>query len=382
MVCLLLLAGRLSAMEKTIELGKQAGWADMQKLDGVTQAVGRWGLNDLVLQMAEYSPDGQTEFLFHFDAPAQADATGAYTYASNPPRISTGLSALGAGSATYQASGDGTVVSVPAGSLFSPGAAWQDFTLEFWLHPSTLSRTETLLSWKGAGMEGSSITPQSVTVSIQDRLVNWDFTNFFTLPDGKRLSLSLKGITRLLPRAWHHHLIRFDSSLGLLEYLVDGTPEAVAHTTETGREGGAVAVPRIGTGFPGQLVLGADYTGFLDELRLMKTSVDSPMIHFYSDKSGSALSSIIDLGYSGTRLARIDSVYATPSDTAVAYYYKISDSWTGPRELKTPSGWIPFMPSTKIRGKRTRQVRADPGGAVSRRTAGSHPEHFQPLHRL
>jgi hypothetical protein len=345
LVCLLALTGKLPAMETTIELGRQSAWTEIQSFDGVIETVGRWGLNDLTLDMAEYAPDGQTDLLFHFNRPGEADSAGAYKFKTSPPPISPDLFALGKGSALFQATGDGALVSIPSGSLFAPGAVWQDFTLEFWLHPSTLTRTETVFSWKGAEMDGTGITIQSVIATIRDRRVTWDFRNFFTLPDGKRLSLTLGGIAQLLPRAWHHHLLRYDSSLGLLEYLLDGVPEAIVHTTQSGREGGSVAVPRIGIGFPGELIIGSDFSGFLDELRLTKRFVDSPSIKPFAAKSGTAVSKIIDLGYTGTRISRIQSVYSTPSDSSVAFYYKVSDTWTGPKTLATTAGWIQFDPA-------------------------------------
>ena len=343
LVCLLVFAGKLPAMEKVIELGKESAWKELLSSDGVTQTTGRWGLNDLTLDMAEYQTDGETELLFHFNRPGEADSAGAYSFTSPPPATTPDIFALGKGSAVYQAAGDGTLVSIPPGSLFTPGAVWQDFTIEFWLHPSTLTRTESILSWKGAEREGSDIAPQSLFATIRDRKVTWDFRNFFTLPNGKRLSITLAGITPLLPKAWNHHLLRFDSSLGLLEYLLDGTPEAITHATESGREGGSIAVPRIGAGFPGELVIAPDFSGFLDELRLTRSFVDSPTIMRFAGKSGTAVSRIIDLGYTGTRISRIQSVYSTPSDSSVSFYYKVSDAWTGPKTLATP--WVPFDPA-------------------------------------
>jgi hypothetical protein len=347
LVCLLILTPGLTAMEKTYELGRESAWKEMQNLDGVTLTAGRWGMNDLTLGMAEYDPDGETEFLFHFNAPAEPDAAGSagsYRFAAASPLVSPEIFFLGRGSAMYQAAGDATLLRIPDGSRFSPGAVWGDFTIEFWLHPSMLTRTETIFSWKGAEKDGGSITAQSLTASIRDRRITWEFRNLFTLPGGKRLSFSLQGLSRLLPREWHHHILRFDSSLGLLEYLMDGTPEAVIHTTETGKEGGSIAVPGIGAGFPGELLIGTDYSGFIDELRFRNGFVESPTIRRFAGRSGTAESKIIDLGYTGTRIARIESVYSTPADSSVSFYYKVSDAWTGPRTLSSSGGWIPFDP--------------------------------------
>ncbi len=343
--CLIVLGGNLPALEKTIELGKEGSWSQMLSFDGVTRTAGRWGLDDLCLDMDEYPGDGETEFLFHFNRPGESDAAGAYRFASSAPAVTSDVSALGTGSAVYQAANDGTLIAIPSGSLFTPGAAWGDFTLEFWLYPAALTQSETILSWKGAEKEGGQIAPQSLTASLRDRRIVWEFNNLFTLPDGRRVSVALEGLSRLLPRSWRHHTLRCDSSLGLLEYLLDGIPEAVVHVTSTGREGGSVAVARIGDGFPGELVIAPAFSGFMDELRLTRRYEESPSIRRFPGKSGTAVSKIIDLGYTGTRISRITSIYTAPGDSSVAFYYKVSDAWTGPRTLAARTDWIPFDPS-------------------------------------
>ncbi len=353
-LCLLLAAGSLPAQLRTVELGKDSLWKDMGSFDGVAMVAGKWGLKDLALLMSEYAADSGTEFLFHFDSPGEADAAGGYRFAGAGPAISTAVSELGAGSAVFPGGDGGRPFSRPGGSLFSPGSVWGDFTIEFWMYPSLLSRGETVFSWQGAQKDAAGLAAQGMSAELRNRMLTWDFRNFFILPDGRPLSFTLSGTRKLLPRVWHHHLLRFDSTIGLLEYAIDGVPEAAIHLTDTGKEGGSVAVPRLSAGFPGELVLAGDYTGFLDELRMSRRFVQSPSIQKFSGSSGSVVSRIIDLKFASTRVARIDSVYLTPSDSGVAFSYKISDSWTNPRSLEG-TDWVPFLPGTdfgeKVRGR-------------------------------
>ena len=69
-----------------------------------------------------------------------------------------------------------------------------------------------------------------------------------------------------MPRVWSHHLLRFDGDTGLVEYLVDGRPEATAYATATGREGGTVFEPAVGAAAP--LEFCPEYSGLADELRI------------------------------------------------------------------------------------------------------------------
>jgi hypothetical protein len=364
--CLLLAAGGPApALEKTIELGKDKMWADVLSMDGVTAVPGRWGFHDLVLSAGEYAPDSATELLLHFDGTATADATGAYSLGGTAPVISPSVTALGGGSAAFTGKRAGLLLSGPADGMFAPGAAWADFSIEFWLYPATLSDGETVVSWNGFAREGASTTTgaasqgtgtaavqvgQSLRCYVRDRKLTWDFQGLFELPGGGRLPVTLAGTRQLLPRAWHHHLLRFNSREGLLEYRIDGVPEAIVHTTDTGSESGSIAVPIVGHALSGPLAVGERLTGFLDELRISRRFVEDPALARFSGAAGAVTTTIIDLGHSSTRVVRIDAVTTTPADTGVAYFYQAANAWNGRKLLApTTAEWTQFTPGTDFK---------------------------------
>jgi len=349
LLCFLLSAAMTSGLEKTIELGKDALWADMMILDGVIPLSGKWGFQDLALSGGAYTADSATELLLHFDARASTDATGAYAFRGDGPVISASMPAMGPASAAFTGVRQGVVLSGAAGSMFSAGAAWEDFTIEFWLSPANLADGQEVLGWTGsdrAANGSSELLGQGIRCFIQDRKLVWDFQNVFRLPGAGRVPVRLVGTRQLLPRAWHHHLLRFDSRDGLLEYLLDGIPEAIAHVTDTGRETGSIAAPVLGAARSGPLVIGAGYTGFLDELRISRRAVEDPVLSRFLGKTGVAISRIIDLGYSSTRIARIETADSTPSDSGIEFSYQASDTWGGRKLLKSDTDWVPFVPGT------------------------------------
>jgi hypothetical protein len=237
--------------------------------------------------------------------------------------------------------------------MFSPGAAWGDFTIEFWLHPATLASGETVLSWEGGVREGGGVATQALRASLRGRVLQWELRDLFALPGGGRLSFTLAGITPLLPRAWHHHLLRFDARLGLLEYALDGEVEAVVHATDTGREKGTIALPVIGAALAGPLELAPSFTGFLDELRVSRRFVEAPSLARFAPRSGTAVSRLIDLGTAAARLVRIETVQATPSDSALFTYYRLADEPGRPATADAAAGWTPFVPGAplEVRGR-------------------------------
>jgi hypothetical protein len=353
LVFCLLNAGPLAGLEKTIELGKEELWGDTLSLEGVSAVPGRWGFKDLVLESGAYAPDSATECLLHFDAVAEEDATGGYTVVAGGALISDTVFAMGGGSAAFTGGKQGLSLQGRPDGMFASGAVWGDFTIEFWLDPATLSDGETLLSWTGsAARPEGGLTGQTLRCFLRDRRLVWDFQNVFTLPTGgsgatgRRIPVTLSGTRQLLPRAWHHHLLRFDSRLGLLEYQLDGVPEAMTHVTDTGRETGTIAVPELGKAYAGPLVLGQGFTGFIDELRVSRASVSTPVLTRFLGRTGSATFRIIDLGFSATRIARIEAVTSTPSDSALEFSYQAADGWNGKRLLAGEDGWTPFTPGT------------------------------------
>ena len=353
-LCLLLAAPHLPGLEKTIELGKGNLWADMMTMDGVTTTPGRWGFQDLTLSGGAYAADSATEMLLHFDAAGAADTTGGYAL-DGTPLLSSTVAAMGTGSAAFSGAKRGVSVQGGRDSMFSAGAIWGDFTIEFWLYPATLSDGETIVSWTGSVKDPEGLVGQTMRGFLQDRRLVWDFQNMFTLParpgapSPERLPVKLVGTRQLLPRVWHHHLLRFTAREGLLEYVLDGAPEAIMHVTDTGSETGSIALPVVGGAYAGPVVLGSGYTGFMDELRISRRSVQDPALSRYLGTTGTAVSHIVDLGNSSTRIARIESVAGMPSNTGVEYSYQIADTWSGKKLLGAETDWIPFTPGTNFK---------------------------------
>ncbi len=350
LVCLFLSPAAVSGLEKAVEMGKESLWADMMSLEGVTAVPGRWGFQDLALAGGAYAVESATELLLHFDSRGSTDATGAYTINGEGPALSGSVSAVGGASAAFAGDREGVKLTAAAGSMFSRGAVWGDFTIEFWLYPANLADGENVLAWNGSDRDDSSqngkLLNQGIVCFIRDRRLVWDFTNLFKLPGAERVPVRLTSTRQILPRAWHHHLLRFNSREGLLEYRLDGLPEAIAHVTDSGSETGSIAVPMLGNAYSGPMVLGAGFTGFMDELRISRRTVEDPVLSRFLGKTGTATTRIIDLGYSATRIARIESVTTTPSDSGIEFSYQAADTWGGKRSLKSDTDWIPFVPGT------------------------------------
>jgi hypothetical protein len=345
------------SVDETIVSGRGDRWEDF-RLDHLSMRTGRWGTEDLVLSDERYEPDSATDLLLHFDAPpgleaGALDAAGHYRITSSRIHLSDRQSAIGPGAAGF--TGTDSVLRLEAlpGALLAPGASWGDLSIELWLYGALLADGEQVLSWVGSRWRAETAVPQAISCEIDGRRLSWTFENLFTDAAGGERTFRLQGLTPLLPRSWHHHLVRYDSASGMLEYLVDGIPEAVLYATSTGRERGDLLLGRTGDARSGELEVGKGIVGFVDELRISRRFVDRPVLSRFSGRTGVATSRALDLGYSGTRLRRIEAVYESPGDSAVYFFYRLSDRWD---LAENGEPWRPFTPGEPLARARGRYL--------------------------
>ncbi|MCL2558196.1 MAG: hypothetical protein FWE09_06925, partial [Treponema sp.] len=254
-------------------------------------------------------------------------------------------------------------------ALFAPKKSIGDFSLEFWLHPFAVENGEQILQWVSArpsgplqASAGADFLFQRILVTAAMGRLNWSFHNFFSAPDRSRsMDLSFSGTTPLVPRAWSHHLIRFDSRTGMLEYLVNGKTEAIVYATSTGRERGEVYTPV--TGENGSFVLGGNFAGMIDEFVIHGDRSGAAATRRYQLGGGRIETVAIDLGAGRNQALRIEAQGGRTSarnprasnelarsgdfrfsdDSQMQFFIRASDNpfvWDSP--------WLPVTPGASI----------------------------------
>ncbi|MFO7849085.1 MAG: LamG-like jellyroll fold domain-containing protein, partial [Spirochaetia bacterium] len=245
--------------EEVLKLGKEDRWNTISTFESVTLEEGRGGFYDLVLEEQSYEGgESGTDLLLHFDTEPFHDDAGHYTVEEEHKVELTGSSRLGKGAAKFARKDGGLHLEPAEGAFFENTSGSESFSIEFWLYPYYLDDGEVLLSWEGQNTLGDELYLQQIRGYIENRRLNWDFSEIFFTSDFETSDFTVSGIERLVPREWHHHLITFDAETGLLEYYLDGEPEAVSYTTDTGREGGTIHLPYIGSGPEEHLSIGPD----------------------------------------------------------------------------------------------------------------------------
>jgi hypothetical protein len=339
-------------LDREIVLGREDAWQELARTENLILRPGLGDTLDLYLAEDEYTATPQTDLLVHFDQEPVVDSSGHYRPLRGQALLADEVTALGPASGGFTGDRRGLELAPLSGALFFRATRWGDFTIEFWLRPTVLSDGEEVLGWIGSRFREGRSTAQELRCTVRKRRLAWEFINFFTASrDAAPRRFGLEGLAPLLPRVWHHHLLRFDSSTGLLEYLVDGVPEAVSYARDPDR--GEALTPFTGEADSAPLTLGRGLTGFLDELRISRVFVQDPGLNRYAGRSGSAESRPLDLGYSGTRVKRIDSVYRSEADSDVFFYFRVADRLLA-EDLEGP--WRQFRPGEGLGEARGRFI--------------------------
>ncbi|MFP4489900.1 MAG: LamG-like jellyroll fold domain-containing protein [Spirochaetaceae bacterium] len=342
LICACIISLPLQA-EEVLKLGEEDGWNTISTFNSVTLEPGRGGYHDLLLEEQSYNAGEEgVDLLLHFDAEPFTDAAGLYTAEKDHGVELTETSKFGGGAAKFTQKGGGLDLEPKGGALFGDSSISGSFSIEFWLYPYHLEDGEVLLSWEGQNTLGDELHLQRIRGYVEDRKLTWDFTKIFFSPDSVPRNFTISGTDRIVPRRWHHHLITFDEETGLLEYYLDGRPEAVLYTTDTGREGGTVNLPYFGESSGEPLSIGPETEAIMDELRISRRRVEEPLLDPYTFKKGSGITELIDLDTFGAELLSIDAESAAPPETDVFFFYRLYETMeeavTGSKE------WIPFTP--------------------------------------
>lgn len=333
------------AMDKELTLkpfvrpaGSLSDWA----FENVAQVPGRKGGLDLAIASAAYSPDPGTDLILHFDSPSEKPL-GHYSISSGSG-FSVAEGKFGSGSILFGGPGAELRLRPESGALLGEKSEFRDFSVEFWLRPTDVRDGENVFSWQASKWSGGSLKPQEISCALFKGKMRWRIVNLFSPQAGGDSLYELAGRSYLVPKAWSHHLLRFDFDTGMVEYLVNGESEAIVHATSTGREGGTVFIPSVGN--HGEIKIGKDYSGQMDELRISRKFVDRPQLRPYESSGARVASPIVDLGYPGTALKAVKAVASTASSQGIEYLARAGDTYADWDDANP--AWVAFDPDRPL----------------------------------
>ena len=281
------------------------------------------------------------------------------------------------------------------------GSRWEDFSFELWVYPLLLGDGEVVLDWKGAALRcgraarrrgciaRTAPVPQGLQAALRDRRLQWVFRNLFAAPEGERVEqVVLPGLTPLVPREWHHHLVRFDAGRACWSTWWTGCRRRWSMSPPPAGPGARSACPRSGRRGPARCTVAESFTGFLDELRLSPPlrggarAAHLPVPHRLGAQPACSTSATRGRGCSASRRRCTRPATARWASTS-AWPTEYHPEWTGsPAGAPSPppepeQGWIAFQPGRELPELRG-PLPAAARGAVPRRRRGSLPRGGRP----
>jgi hypothetical protein len=330
-------ASLYSIGEKTLQFGADALWKMADYRTGITElgmvrpapVLVLSSLRNLAPSLSGVSSSPDLTLSFDEGKPALfRDSSGHYRLIVSPllASVSDHNARVGSGAAFFpdvlpelsnpgsvrtektKTSGPLVIEAQSRAALFAPNNHIYDFSVEFWLNPLNMENGEQILQWIAArpiNDKTSYASQRILCVSSKNRL-QWSFSNFFASPDGKEcMEINIGGVSAVVPKIWSHHLIRFDSSSGMIEYLVNGKTESIEYATSGRHEGGEVYTPITGEG--GCFILGNGFSGLMDEFKIYGVSDSGPELQKYPLQGGRIETRALDLGAGNNGILKIEA---------------------------------------------------------------------------
>jgi len=236
------------------------------------------------------------------------DSVGRYKVSVSPniETVDRRYSRAGTGAALFHGNGPIIVEPQRTNALFVPNNRIRDFSIEFWLYPQNMENGEQVLSWSATKYINGRFAVQRILCMSSKNKLQWSFVNFFTSTDNlSHINVEFSGSAPIVPKTWSHHLIRFDSVTGMIEYVVNGVSEAIYYATPTRRENSEVYTPVAGSN--GTFLLGENYMGLIDEFKIHSICAGRSSTVKYVPSGGRTETRAIDLGQIDSGVLRIDA---------------------------------------------------------------------------
>ncbi|MCQ2572415.1 MAG: fibronectin type III domain-containing protein [Treponema sp.] len=342
-----------SLFGKEISLGGKKGWPELEVIENVTKGEGRFGYDCIELVTNSFQPEFGTDLIINFED-NNPISYGNYIVEKNEmQKIKTQEFGKSAG---LSRDNGGMTLSGQSGTFFGNEGLNGSFSIEFWLNPALAENGETIFQWHSSRTMENQLIYQTLNSCFESGHLKWSLSNIFDSAYPGNQNLILKGVSTIIPDVWTRHTLSYDAETGLLEYLVNGYVEDSKYITSTGHEGGDVYLVFLGV--PASFDICPQYTGQIDDFRIMKRPYSLPLFQNAENagsieymkyvRSGGYFRSKPIMVSAGSVLNSIDVEMYTPKETAVNLYVRSGDNrynWTD-----TYPEWKTVEPGQELTG--------------------------------
>lgn len=324
---------------KEIILGGKNGWQDFESTTNLTTGKGRFGYDCIQLDSNSFVPDEETDLLINFENKENPILLGDYEILSNGLTFSENTQHHKL--AGFSRNLGGLELQGKKGSFFGDEGLHGSFSLEFWLNPSIVENGEEIFNWESSLNYDGQLIYQLLKCSFHKGHFEWNISNFFHSFEVTNINAEVKltGTSKIIPNSWSYHVLSFNAENGLLEYIVNGITEDLTYITSDKTEKGEVSLVTLGT--VSKVEICNDYTGLIDEIRLIRRPYSPPSFQTpdkagkightkFIPNGGNFVSNPIMISY-GAKLNSLVAEMNKPEQTEIYYYIRYGENqynWT------------------------------------------------------
>lgn len=323
------------ADEKKIILGGKSGWQNLKKQENITNGKGRFGYDCIELSTNSFVFDEATDLLINFESQENPVSQGNYEVRENNLKVSS-YSLMGKSAGLSRNIGGLNVFGKP-GTFFGSQGLIGSFAIEFWLCPSISENGELILNWESSKVVNGRLVYQMLNCSFEDGHLVWKLSNIF---DGFKnengdSDVEMKGDSVIIPQKWSYHALSYNCENGCLEYFVDGITQDITYITSNRKEDGEVCLVEMGN--PSELEICSEYTGLIDDIRILRRPYSPPDYQSaeYAGKSermiyiptGGCFETLPLMVSTGATLKSLKAELDMPSQTDIEFYVRSGDNY-------------------------------------------------------
>lgn len=332
--------------------GVAAGWPDIHRFQETRTRRGSMGELSVVLEENSPVRGPETELLLTFDS-CRRDVLepGSTTFTVRHVNInpSDRIKRFGECGAGFMDRRHRVEMTPGETSLFF-AVPLGSFTVDFFMRPAQVSDGSVVLSWRAPTVDAGG-EYSGFQAYFEGGKLHWRFDRVFRRTDGTPVEVVVGELQDTPVNRWTHHALSYDAHTGLLTLYQDGRESNLAWLTQTGDQGGTLLRGAFSRYLTVPLVLGATYTGYLDEVRIAR---GTPRFTLDSYRPrGSVVSEVLDLRDRGTTLAAVRWESEEEHGTAVRLFSRMSSRYFEPRD-ELPE-WLPVAngrsPSRELKGR-------------------------------
>ena len=348
--------GMSSLFAKEYLFGGKNGWPVFMQQEGITTGKGRYGYDCIELASNSFVFDEYTDLLIDFEDADMPISDGDYIInRNNFQQTNQTKNEKAAGLSRNMG---GLSISGRPGSFFGSEGLMGSFSFEFWLCPSIAENGEIVLNWESSRNDDGQLSFQVINGTFDKGHIKWELNNIFDMylnAAGKN-EVELKGSSKIIPDTWSYHVLSFDCETGILEYVVNGITEDITYITTDRKESGDVSLVYLGT--PSEVAICPEYTGKLDEFRILRRPYSPPdyqsadnaggIGHMQYQPSGGRFVTKPIMVSTGSVLNKLEAEMNVPPQTAVCYYVRSGENFYGWTENEPE--WKPVESGEELKG--------------------------------